>query len=48
MTLTVAFLMAVGYGGRPPSNTRFSRKEAAGLVVYVTLLIAFVAMVLSG
>ena len=39
MTLTLAFLMAVGYGGQPPRITRFKRSEVAGLVVYVALLI---------
>lgn len=48
MSLTIAFLMAVGYGRRSPINTRFSRTEAAGLVVYIGLLIAFITDVFSG
>ena len=44
----VAFLIAVGYGGRPPGSTRFSRGEVAALIVYAALVIAFVADVLSG
>jgi hypothetical protein len=35
-------------GGRPRGSSRVSRGEAAGLVVYVALLIAFVIDVLSG
>ena len=48
MVSTVAFLIAVGYGGRRPGTTRFSRGEAAALFVYAALLIAFVTDVLSG
>lgn len=48
MSLTIAFLVAVGYGGRSPSDSRFSRTEATGLVVYIALLIAFVTEVLIG
>lgn len=48
MSMTIAFLMAVGYGGSPPIKTGFGRTEAAGLVVYIVLLIAFVTELLSG